>query len=104
MPHLVWARRASAEPMGQERYEQAACDAIRASTPAGWDIEEIVVRSLRSTVPGRRRLPARLERAPQRVQRLLGRSPIRNLTWCTAGTSGFRRVVATCSRCTTWRS
>jgi glycosyltransferase involved in cell wall biosynthesis len=72
MPHLVWARRASAEPMGQERYEQAACDAIRATAPASWDIEEIVVRSLRSTVPGQRRLPARLERAPQRVQRMLG--------------------------------
>jgi glycosyltransferase involved in cell wall biosynthesis len=72
MPRLVWARRASAEPMGQERYEQAACDAIRATTPAGWEIEEIVVRSLRSPVPGQRRLPARLERAPQRVQRLLG--------------------------------
>jgi glycosyltransferase involved in cell wall biosynthesis len=72
MPHLVWARRASTEPMGQERYEQAACTAIRHMTPAGWDIEEIVVRSLRATVPGQRRLPARLERAPQRVQRLLG--------------------------------
>jgi glycosyltransferase involved in cell wall biosynthesis len=72
MPHLVWARRASAEPMGQERYEQAACDAIRATAPPGWDIDEIVVRSLRSAAPGQRRLPARLERAPQRVQRLLG--------------------------------
>jgi glycosyltransferase involved in cell wall biosynthesis len=72
MPHLVWARRASAEPMGQERYEQAACDAIRATAPAGWDIEEIVVRSLRSTVPGQRRLPARLERAPFVMQRATG--------------------------------
>jgi glycosyltransferase involved in cell wall biosynthesis len=72
MPHLVWARRASAEPMGQERYEQAACDAIRAKTPPGWDIDEIVVRSLRSHVAGGRRLPARFERAPQQVQRLLG--------------------------------
>jgi glycosyltransferase involved in cell wall biosynthesis len=72
MPHLVWARRASAEPMGQERYEQAACDAIREVMPADWDIQDIVVRSLRSTVPGGRRLPARLERAPHRIQRLLG--------------------------------
>jgi glycosyltransferase involved in cell wall biosynthesis len=72
MPHLVWARRASAEPMGQERYEQSACDAIRELTPDGWQFEQIVVRSLRSRAPGQRRLPARLERAPQRVQRLLG--------------------------------
>jgi glycosyltransferase involved in cell wall biosynthesis len=72
MPHLVWARRASTEPMGQERYEQAACDAIREVMPAGWDIEDIVVRSLRSAVPGQRRLPARLERAPHRVQQVLG--------------------------------
>jgi glycosyltransferase involved in cell wall biosynthesis len=73
MPHLVWARRASAEPMGQERYEQAACDAIRATAPPGWDIDEIVVRSLRSAAPGQRRLPARLERTPFVMQRAIGR-------------------------------
>jgi glycosyltransferase involved in cell wall biosynthesis len=72
MPHLVWAHRASGEPMGQERYENSTCAAIRTIAPAGWDVTDVRLRSMRSRLPGDRRIPARLERAPFVLQRAAG--------------------------------
>lgn len=77
-PRLTVATVATPAPMGAQAYERriiaAASDALRRTSPAPWRARELVVRSLRSPLPGNRRLPMRLLRsAPAAVRREFGR-------------------------------
>lgn len=77
MPKLAIARMATANPMGAEVYQQhiirRAADAL-ANTGADWTSEELIARSLRSPLPGNRRLPVGwLMNASPRARRSVGR-------------------------------
>lgn len=57
---LVLATLAVPEPMGQQSYEQHVTQGVQASLGERWTVEHVVTRSLRSPLPGTRRLPSRL--------------------------------------------
>lgn len=61
MANMVIARVATAVPMGAQRYEQEIIKRapLALSTSRDWRIRELVVRSLRSNLPGDRRVPHR---------------------------------------------
>ena len=75
MPRLSIASTATAVPMGAQAYEQhvisRAPAALAAVAPAeDWQVRHVVVRSLRSGLPGTRRLPmGRLSRASRERQK-----------------------------------
>lgn len=77
-PRLTIATMATGDPMGAQRYQEQV--ARRAAAGLGsvdgraWAVRRIVVRSMRSELPGDRRLPvARVSSAPPAVRRGLGR-------------------------------
>ncbi|GAB3392730.1 hypothetical protein GCM10027568_20590 [Humibacter soli] len=77
MNRLAIATAASAAPMGAQVYEHEigtrAATAL-AATGEDWAVEHLVVRSLRSELPGNRRIPVGvLERAGTGVRRAFGR-------------------------------
>lgn len=73
MPQLVLATTASDTPMGAQRYQTEVSRRAQANLP-NWGVSEVVARSMRSPLPGHRRLPMSwLHRASVRERRLLGR-------------------------------
>lgn len=78
MRRLVLASAASAAPMGAQGYQEAI--AARAATALGQvvptaRVERFIARSVRSSLPGTRRLPMRLlQSASPRTRRLVGRA------------------------------
>ncbi|MCA1305466.1 glycosyltransferase [Microbacterium esteraromaticum] len=77
-PRLSIARIATDTPMGAQAYEgQVIARAADAMGPA-WSMRELVFRSMRSPLPGNRRLPmGRVAKAPASVRRELGRALFR---------------------------
>ncbi|OLT21720.1 group 1 glycosyl transferase [Ornithinimicrobium sp. CNJ-824] len=78
MPELAIATTATSTPMGAQAYQAAitsrAQQALATASPEPWTVRSLVARSLRSDLPGNRRLPmARLFTASERERRLLGR-------------------------------
>ncbi|WP_246836141.1 glycosyltransferase [Nesterenkonia sp. NBAIMH1] len=74
LPHLVLAATASDTPMGAERYQEEVSLRAPEALPH-WRVTEIVARSLRSPLPGNRRLPMRwLRGATARQRRVFGRA------------------------------
>jgi glycosyltransferase involved in cell wall biosynthesis len=76
MPRLAIASIATAVPMGAQRYEtEMAARARDALSDLGdWSVRRVMVRSLRSPLPGHRRMPmARVARASVRERRVAGR-------------------------------
>ncbi|MBN8205318.1 glycosyltransferase family 4 protein [Microbacterium esteraromaticum] len=80
-PRLSIARIATDTPMGAQAYEaQVIARAAEAMGPA-WSVRELVFRSMRSPLPGNRRLPlGKVARAPASVRRALGRTLFRGDT------------------------
>ncbi|PJI94123.1 glycosyltransferase family 4 protein [Luteimicrobium subarcticum] len=73
MTRLVIARSAAAHPMGAQRYESEVETRAAALLP-GWRVDVSVSRSLRSDLPGTRRLPfGWLSSASVEERRLVGR-------------------------------
>jgi glycosyltransferase involved in cell wall biosynthesis len=77
-PRLSVATIATATPMGAQAYERRiitqASQALTDESATPWRVRELVVRSLRSPLPGTRRLPMRfLATAPAAVRREFGR-------------------------------
>ncbi|WP_289019466.1 glycosyltransferase family 1 protein [uncultured Ornithinimicrobium sp.] len=77
MPELVVATTATSIPMGAQAYESAiigrAANVLRERGTQDWRVGSLVSRSLRSPLPGDRRLPmGRLYSASQRERKLLG--------------------------------
>ena len=77
MPRLILASTAVAAPMGAQGYETALAGraeaALRDIAPE-WEVRRLIVRSLRSGLPGTRRLPMGwLTGADERTRRLAGR-------------------------------
>lgn len=77
-PRLAIATIATALPMGAENYQEQiahrAVAALAARDSQRWIVEGIKVRSLRSTLPGNRRIPmAAIANASTRVRREVGR-------------------------------
>jgi glycosyltransferase involved in cell wall biosynthesis len=50
----------AAEPMGQQAYEGQLMDRAAAALGSGWSVEQMAVRTLRSSLPGSNRIPSRL--------------------------------------------
>lgn len=77
MPRLIIATAASAAPMGAQVYEEEVASRATgalARVEPGWTVERRVFRSLRSPLPGDRRLPfGWLSAASPRVRREVGR-------------------------------
>jgi glycosyltransferase involved in cell wall biosynthesis len=76
MPRLAIASIATAVPMGAQRYEtEMAARAQDALSEHGdWSVRRVLVRSLRSPLPGDRRMPmARIARSSVRERRMAGR-------------------------------
>lgn len=76
MPRLAIASIATAVPMGAQRYEsEMAARARTALSDFGdWSVRRVMVRSLRSPLPGQRRMPmSRVARGSVRERRLVGR-------------------------------
>jgi glycosyltransferase involved in cell wall biosynthesis len=70
----VWARQATPTPLGQEFYQQQVIAALRAVTASEWTFDEVVTRSMRSTLAGNRRLPVGvMARAPYAAVAAVGR-------------------------------
>jgi glycosyltransferase involved in cell wall biosynthesis len=62
------------EPMGQQRYEHEVAARGTTALGAGWSVDRVELRSLRSSVPGTARVPARLMvDAPASLRRAAGR-------------------------------
>lgn len=77
-PRLSIATVATPTPMGAQAYERRiiaqAANALAEASETPWRVRELVVRSLRSPLPGTRRLPMRfLATAPAAVRREIGR-------------------------------
>lgn len=71
---LALATIASPQPMGQQVYERELARRVPAALGPQWSVNEIVVRSLRSPLPGTVRLPARvLTGASTGVRQAVGR-------------------------------
>jgi glycosyltransferase involved in cell wall biosynthesis len=76
MPRLAIASIATAVPMGAQRYEtEMAARAPEALSELGeWSVRRVLVRSLRSPLPGHRRMPmARVARGSLLERRVAGR-------------------------------
>ncbi|MEA5153887.1 glycosyltransferase [Raineyella sp.] len=78
MPHLSIATLATDAPMGAQVYQEEiasrAAAALEALEP-GWTVDRTIARSLRSPLPGNRRLPMGwLTHASPAARRVLGRS------------------------------
>jgi len=77
MPRLVFATTATGVPGGAQGYEDAIASraaAALAHLEPGWRVDRAVVRSLRSSLPGTRRLPvSRVARWAGRPRAALGR-------------------------------
>jgi len=74
MPHLVLARLVTAEPMGQQLYEEAILDRAQSALGPSWSVAQADARSLRSPCPGTVRIPsAILQSATGTARRLVGR-------------------------------
>lgn len=78
MPRLSIASIPTATPMGPEAYQrqiiQRATQALGAASAERWDLRHLVVRSLRSPLPGNRRIPmSAVVQAPPAIRRTLGR-------------------------------
>ena len=76
MPHLTFARIASDTMLGTDVYQQQVIERAPTVLPRPeWTMEDTVVRSLRSSLPGDKRLPlGKVAAAPAPVRRLLGRA------------------------------
>lgn len=73
MPRLILATTASDTPMGAQRYEREVIEGARSVLP-GWTVDEAVARSVRSRLPGNRRLPMSwLQGASASQRRWVGR-------------------------------
>jgi len=77
MQRLSIATIATDTPMGAQAYvrqiSERAADALGAISPAPWTVREVATRSLRSPLPGERRLPiGRVAKAPAAVRRVVG--------------------------------
>jgi len=77
-PRLTIATIATAHPMGAQAYERRiiahAPSELGATSSVPWRVRELVVRSMRSPLPGDRRLPmGTLAKAPAAVRRAVGR-------------------------------
>lgn len=76
---LALATVASGQPMGQQVYERELVGRASAELGPQWSVHEVVVRSLRSPLPGTARLPARLlDDASPALRRAVGRFIYRN--------------------------
>jgi hypothetical protein len=53
------------QPMGQQVYERELAQRAPAELGPGWEVAEVVVRSLRSPLPGTVRLPSTLLMEPR---------------------------------------
>ncbi len=77
MPRLTIATSATAAPMGAQVYQEevaARASAALDAVAAGWSVRRLVVRSLRSPLPGNRRLPmGAVTTASPAARRALGR-------------------------------
>jgi glycosyltransferase involved in cell wall biosynthesis len=74
MPTLVIATSAVEAPMGAQVYQEAVTRLAPAALGPDWDVDRVVTRSMRSSLPGTHRIPAaRLGRAPAAVRRAVGR-------------------------------
>jgi len=73
MPQLIVATTATSSPMGAQVYQHEVASRISSVLP-GWDVQHTVARSLRSDLPGDRRLPMGwLASASPASRRALGR-------------------------------
>jgi glycosyltransferase involved in cell wall biosynthesis len=77
-PRLTLATMATETPMGAQLYQEQvarrASTALQSVDDRGWTVRRLVVRSLRSKLPGDRRIPVgRVSSAPAAVRRALGR-------------------------------
>ncbi|MFC4139890.1 MULTISPECIES: glycosyltransferase family 1 protein [unclassified Microbacterium] len=74
MTRLSIARIATDTPMGAQAYQAQIISRAPAALGADWRVRELVFRSLRSPLPGNRRLPiSRIASAPASVRRAFGR-------------------------------
>ncbi len=74
MTSLTLATTASAAPMGPQVYEEQVAGRAPDVLGPGWHVRRAVVRSVRSSLPGNRRLPFdHLSTAPAPVRRSVGR-------------------------------
>lgn len=75
MSRLTLARIASDTMLGTDVYQQQVIHRAADALPSpGWRVEETVIRSLRSPLPGTHRLPlGKVAAAPPRVRRLVAR-------------------------------
>lgn len=77
MNRLVIATKATSVPMGAQVYEEEIArraDQALNAEGSNWQVDRLIVRSLRSTLPGTARLPmGRLARAGARERSVLGR-------------------------------
>jgi glycosyltransferase involved in cell wall biosynthesis len=72
---LVVANIATAVPMGAQVYQEQVASRASAGLGEGWRVDRMVVRSLRSPLPGTHRLPMGfLTSASERVRRQIGRA------------------------------
>lgn len=77
-PRLSITTIASDNPMGAQAYQRQiiarAANALASTSTSEWSVREVVTRSMRSALPGDRRLPlGRLAKAPASVRRATGR-------------------------------
>jgi glycosyltransferase involved in cell wall biosynthesis len=71
---LALATLAAGEPMGQQVYEHELASRAAGELGNGWSVDRIEVRTLRSSLPGTARVPARLLiEAPASLRRAVGR-------------------------------
>jgi glycosyltransferase involved in cell wall biosynthesis len=74
VPHLVIASTAVDAPMGAQVYEEALAQHAPIALGPEWQVDRLLVRSLRSGLDGTHRFPvARIARAPEVVRRAAGR-------------------------------
>jgi len=59
-PRLALVTLAVGQPMGQQVYEHELADRAPAELGAGWRVDQLTVRTLRSPLPGTVRLPSRV--------------------------------------------
>ncbi len=73
MPRLAIATTAVGSPMGPQVYERELASRAAAALGPDWEVVRTVVRSVRSDLPGNRRLPFNhLDRAPAALRRAVG--------------------------------
>jgi glycosyltransferase involved in cell wall biosynthesis len=75
MPRLLIANIATAVPMGAQVYQEEVASRAGSALGAAWEVDRMVLRSMRSSLPGTRRLPmGRLTRASPGLRRQIGRA------------------------------